>query len=148
MPVSDSPREVAPDRASKPKRSRVALKPWWMPARKAALSRQREYDKTPARRVAQRTRAAKRYAADFGVRAATYRRVKKSRAEKASREAKLVIPKSARAGRAYASAGGGHVVADSGAVDQALPARRPGSLATFLRRAGPRALTEAYVPDD
>ena len=106
-PVSDSPREVAPDRASKPKRSRVALKPSWMPARKRALSRQREYEKTPARRLAQRTRAAKRYAADFGERAATYCRVKKSRAEKASREAKLVTPKSARADRAGVSGRGG-----------------------------------------
>ena len=110
-PVSDSPREVAPDRTSKPKRSRVALKPSWMAARKAALSRHKEYvktyDKTPARMVAHRTREAKRYAADFGERAVRYCRVKKSRAEKASREAKLVIPKSARADRAGVSGRGG-----------------------------------------
>ena len=105
-PVSDSPREVAPDRTSKPKRSRVALRPLWMRARMAAPSRQNEYDKTPARMVAHRTREAKRYAADFGERAVRYCRVKKSRAEKASREAKLVIPKSARADRAGVSGRG------------------------------------------
>ena len=74
-PVSDSPREVAPDRTSKPKRSRVALRPLWMRARMAA----------------HRTRQAKRYVADFGERASRV-------GEPVSREAKQ--PKQSQGGEA------------------------------------------------